>query len=203
MEVHYYVKSTRGPTSPDFKTTDITGKGGRLDIIARSINAALWLSHGMRRNVVFHTILHGPPEPPVYIRFEGSKLRKVQPDEQNIIKFIKKALERMKPDREVESTPGVFVTRKSFQELLEEHSDKEIILLDENGGHGPERIQELAREGKNMFIILGDYEDLTPEEKNLVKDMRGETVGLGPVPYLASHCIVITNWLIDTARQNP
>ena len=57
---HFYVKS-HAKTSPDINLKDLPGSAGRLDIVARCINAAFWLSYGIRKNVVFHTILHGEP----------------------------------------------------------------------------------------------------------------------------------------------
>ncbi len=188
---HFYVKS-HAKTTPDINLKDLPGSAGRLDVIARCINAAFWLSYGIRRDVVFHTILHGEPNPPVYIRMEGEKLRKVSPDERNIAIFIKKALERMKEDKEIESTPGIFVSKKSFQELLEENKDKDFYLLDENG----ESIEKVEISSK-PFFFLGDYKDLEEKEKELLYDYGAQPVSVGKNSYLSSHCIIIINWWLD------
>lgn len=187
---HFYVKSN-AKTSPSINLKDLPGSAGRLDIIARCINAAFWLSYGIRKNVVFHTILHGEPNPPIYIRFEGEKLKKVSPDERSIAIFIGKALKKFDESKEIESTPGIFVSRKSFQELLEENKDKNFYLLDENGKDvGKLKI-------KNPFFILGDNMDLLPEEKELLARYDAIPVSLGKISYLSSHCIAILNWLMD------
>ncbi len=188
---NFYVKS-HAITTPKINLKDLPGSAGRLDVLARCINSAFWLSYGIRKNVIFHTILYGKPNPPVYIRIEGNKLRKMSPDERNIAIFIKKALERMVDDREIESTPGVFVSKKSFFELLEENKDKDFYLLAEEGKH----IKEVEI-SKKPFFFLGDYKDLEESEKNLLYEYGAIPISLGKKSYLSSHCIAIINWILD------
>ena len=191
---HFYVKSN-AKTSPNINLRDLPGSTKRIDIIARCINSAFWLSYGIRKNVVFHTILHGEPNPPVYIRFEGEKLRKVSPDERSIAIFIGKALKKFEEGKEIESTPGIFVARKTFRELLEENRDKNFYLLDE-GGQFIENV-----EIKNPFFILGDNLDLLPEEKKMVEEYGGRKISIGRKSYLSSHCIAILNWWMDQNEE--
>jgi len=188
---HFYLKS-HAKTSPEINLKDLPGSSGRMDVVARCINAAFWLSHDIRRDVVFHTILHGEPSPPVYIRIEGDKLRKVSPDERNIAIFIKKALERLEEDMEIESTPGIFVSRKNFEQLLEENKDKEFYLLDEEG----EDIENVEIKDE-PFFFLGDYVDMEEEEKNMLYKYGAKAVSIGRKSYLSSHCITIINWWMD------
>jgi len=186
---HFYVKS-HGVTEPEkINLKDVPGSSGRLDVVARCINAALWLSGDIRRNVVFHTVLHGG-EQPVYIRIEGEKLRKVSPDERSISLFLKKALERM--DSMEETSPGIFVYRRSFKEVVEENEDKKFYLLDERG----EPIDNIKFEG-TPFFFLGDNRDLTDEEKKFLVDKGARKISLGSISYLSSHCIAVVNWWLD------
>ena len=191
---HFYVKS-RARTSPDINLKDLPGSAGRLDIVARCINAAFWLSYGIRKNVIFHTILHGEPNAPVYIRLEGEKLRKVSPDERSIAIFIGKALKKFDEECEIESTPGIFVARKSFEELLEENKDKNFYLLDENG----EDIENV--EIRNPFFILGDNLDVLPEEKEIAIRHGAKVVSIGKKSYMSSHCIAVLNWWMDRYEE--
>jgi len=188
---HFYVKS-HAITTPKINLKDLPGSAGRMDVLARCINSAFWLSYGIRRNVIFHTILHGEPNPPVYIRMEGKKLRKVSPDERSIAIFIKKALERMKEGMEVESTPGIFVSKKSFEELLEENKDKDFYLLDEKG----KDIESIEISNK-PFFFLGDYKDLEEGEKEILFKYGATPISIGKKSYLSSHCIAIINWILD------
>ncbi len=187
----FLVLSRKGITSPDFNFKDLPGFCGRIDLLARCVNSALWVSHGIRRDVVFHTILQGKPDPPKYIRFEGDKLKKVPPDERGIALFIQKALERYQEGKEIESTPGIFVSKKSLQEVVKENSDKEIYILHEKGIP----INEVEI-GENPFFILGDHIGLPKKDEKFCLRF-GKKVSLGKKSYLASHCITIVNYLLD------
>lgn len=198
--IHFYVKSTKGRTSPDINLEDLPGSAGRLDIIARCINSALWLSNSLRRDVVFHTILHGGPNAPIYIKIEGKNLKKVQPDERNISIFIKKAIGYYRDGSIIESTPGVFVSRKSFAELLEENKGNKFVFLSETGKFIGDAKEEIFSD--NAFFILGDKEDLAPEEVKLIEKYKPSVISLGNNKYLASHCIAVINWTRDNRADN-
>ena len=185
---HFYVKSTKGKTSGDINLSDTAGSAGRLDIIARSINASFWISHSLRTDVNFHTILFGEPNPPIYIEIVGEKLRKVQPDERNISIFIKKAIERFSEERFTQTTPGIFSGRRTFEEMIEKHRDCDFYILSEEG----EDIDNIEI-SDNAFFILGDKEDLTEDEIKIVEKKGAKKISLGKKPYLTSHCISYLN----------
>ncbi len=192
---HFYVKSTKGMTSGEFNINDTAGSAGRLDIIARCVNAAFWISHSLRTDVVFHTILFGPPNSPIYIKIVGKKLRKVQPDERNISIFLKKAIERFEEDRVVETTPGIFASRKTFEDVIEEYKDCDFYLLGEDGSDISD-----CDVSENAFFILGDKEDLVDEEVAILEKHGAKKVSLGKISYLTSHCIGFLNVYLD--RKN-
>jgi tRNA (pseudouridine54-N1)-methyltransferase len=175
---------------------DLPGSSGRLDIIARCINAAFWLSGNIRRDVTFHTILHGEPYQPVYITLKGAKLRKVSPDERSISLFLKKALERM--EEKEQTSPGIYVKRKSFEELVRENEDKHLYLLDEVGTS----IDDIEFNGV-PFFFLGDNRGLPPDEKQFIMKKGAESISLGTISYLSSHCISVLNWLLDRKASIP
>ncbi|MEA3229298.1 MAG: tRNA (pseudouridine(54)-N(1))-methyltransferase TrmY [archaeon] len=189
---HFYVKSTKGKTCGDFNINDTAGGAGRLDIIARAVNNAFWLSHSLRSDAVFHTILFGEPNPPIYIRIDGEKMRKVQPDERNITIFLKKAIERFKEGKITETTPGIFSSRKTFEQLVEENKDKNLYLLLEDG----EDISKVDI-SEDCFFVLGDKEELDDDEIRLLEKHGAKKVSIGKKPYLASHCIGFLNIYLD------
>ncbi len=186
---HFYLKSN-AITRPSINLRDLPS-AGRIDIVARCINSAFWLSNDIRRNVFFHTILHGEPDPPVYIRFEGEKLRKVSPDERNIAIFIIKAIERAS-DEEKESTPGIFVSKKDFKKFVEENRDKEYYLMDEKG----ENIEKIEI-GRKPLFFLGDNKGLSEEEREILHKYGAIDISIGKKSYLSSHCITVINWFLD------
>ena len=63
---------------------------GRLDITYECIVASLFLSHGLRKNVNFHSILNGPPSPPLHLSIDGRKLFDVRTDVWTWQKILKK-----------------------------------------------------------------------------------------------------------------
>ena len=65
----------------DSKFTNLR-KAGRLDIVHECIEASLFLSHKIRRNVVFNALLSGPPLPPLHLKVDGATLRDVRTDEE-------------------------------------------------------------------------------------------------------------------------
>ncbi|MCK4927843.1 MAG: tRNA (pseudouridine(54)-N(1))-methyltransferase TrmY [Candidatus Aenigmarchaeota archaeon] len=189
---HFYVKSTKGKTCGDFNLNDTAGGAGRLDIIARAVNSALWLSHSLRRDVMFHTILFGEPNPPIYIKITGEKVRKVQPDERNITIFLKKAIERFEEGRVVQTTPGIFSSRKTFEELVEENKDCDFYILCEDG----DDISSVDI-SENAFFVLGDKEDISEDEVKVLEGAGARKISLGKTPYLTSHCVGFLNMYMD------
>ncbi|MEM1513577.1 MAG: tRNA (pseudouridine(54)-N(1))-methyltransferase TrmY [Candidatus Thermoplasmatota archaeon] len=190
---HFYLKSN-ALTKANINLKDLPS-AGRIDIVARCVNSAFWLSNSIRRNVFFHTILHGEPNPPIYIRFEGGKLRKVSPDERSISIFILKAIEKA-GDEEKESTPGIFVCKKNFNKFVEENRDKEYYLMDEKG----EDIEKIDI-GENPLFFLGDNRGLNEEEKKILHKYGAIDVSIGKKSYLSSHCITVINWLLDKIEE--
>ncbi|MCK4808112.1 MAG: tRNA (pseudouridine(54)-N(1))-methyltransferase TrmY [Candidatus Aenigmarchaeota archaeon] len=193
---HFYVKSTKGRTCGDFNLNDTAGGAGRLDIIARAVNSALWLSHSLRRDVVFHTILFGEPNPPIYIKITGEKVRKVQPDERNITIFLKKAIERFEEGRVTQTTPGIFSSRKTFEELVEENKACDFYILCEDG----DDISSVDI-SENAFFVLGDKEDISDDEVKVLEDAGARKISLGKTPYLTSHCVGFLNMYMDRMEE--
>jgi tRNA (pseudouridine54-N1)-methyltransferase len=194
-----FVISSHAVTSPDnINLKDLPGSAGRLDVVARCVNAALWLSYGIRRDVTFHAVLSGPPHPPVHLRFDGSLLKRVSPDERSIALFIKKALTRVTDGTEVQSTPGIFVGRRSFKEVVQTVQSGEMYLLNEEGAP----VTDVAF-GDSPVFFLGDNRDLSAEECAVLRSHGARPLSLGSRSYVASHCIAVLNYLVDVRDTLP
>jgi tRNA (pseudouridine54-N1)-methyltransferase len=76
-----------------FSLNDLPSSGGRMDVLCRCVNASLFLSHTLRRNVECCLVLLGPPFPPKTVKFSGASVRSLNPDERSSASLIKKALE--------------------------------------------------------------------------------------------------------------
>ena len=80
---NFIVVGHRAVTSPTISLNDLPGTGGRMDILTRCINAAFCISHDIRKNVEVTIVLLGPEDPPKTIRFVGSELKYLNPDERS------------------------------------------------------------------------------------------------------------------------
>ncbi|MEM3696947.1 MAG: tRNA (pseudouridine(54)-N(1))-methyltransferase TrmY [Candidatus Bathyarchaeia archaeon] len=158
---------------------------GRLDIVYECAVASLFLSHAIRKNVIFHAILNGPPNPPLQLKIDGATLHDVRTDQETWKQILKKALSG-KPH------PGVSLSKTSFEALIRVKAETSKIYVLEEGGKD---IFE-TEIGANPIFVLGDHVGL-PKKVEAFALRYGEKVSLGKKPYLASSCITILNYLLD------
>lgn len=158
---------------------------GRLDIVYECVVASLFLSHGIRKNAIFHAVLNGPPSPPVHIEIKGERLYDVRTDLDTWQHIIKKILSG-------KSHPGITVSRTSFEALLKAKAGTaRIYVLEEDG----KDIAQIEFSEDSVFV-LGDYVGL-PKKAESFALRYGEKISLGKQPYLAASCITVLNYLLD------
>jgi tRNA (pseudouridine54-N1)-methyltransferase len=158
---------------------------GRLDIVYECIVTSLFLSHGLRKNVVFHAVLNGPPNPPLYIKINGATLYDVRTDMDTWQRILKKVISG-------KHHPGIAISKKSFEELLKTKAKNgNLYVLEESG----KEISE-TEFSENCVFVLGDHVGL-PKKAEVFALRYGEKVSLGKQPYLAASCITILNYLLD------
>ncbi|HEX7627655.1 MAG TPA: tRNA (pseudouridine(54)-N(1))-methyltransferase TrmY, partial [Candidatus Methanoperedens sp.] len=172
---------------------DLPGAAGRMDILCRCVNASLFLSHDLRRDVRVFLIMKGEPSPPKLIRFDGSMIRYLSPDERSAASLIKKALEKNAQDFWTESTPGVSVRKGDLEDLLKE-LDKKIIYLREDG---EDIRKKMFAEAFDTLFVLGDHLGLTEDEERIVVGYDPEIISVGPLSLHADHCIVLLHNEMD------
>jgi tRNA (pseudouridine54-N1)-methyltransferase len=159
---------------------------GRLDIVYECAVASLFLSHGIRKDTIFHPVLSGPPKPPLHLRIEGATLYDVRTDQQTWQQILKKILSG-------KTHPGITADKTSFEGLLKAKAEESQIYVLEEGGKPVSEI----RFGTNPVFVLGDHVGL-PKKVEGFALRYGEKVSLGKTPYLAASCITILNYLLDT-----
>lgn len=158
---------------------------GRLDIVYECAVSSLFLSHAIRKNVTFHTILNGPPTPPLHLKIDGETLHDVRTDQETWTQILKKVLSG-KPH------PGITTHKTSFEALIKTKANEAKIYVLEEGG---KTISEIAISDKPVFV-LGDHVGL-PKKAEGFALRYGEKISLGKHPYLAASCITILNYLLD------
>ena len=182
MTREFIVFSRIGKTSPDFRNLH---DAGRLDIIHECIVASLFLSHGLRRNVVFHVVLNGPPNPPLHIQIDGATLYDVRTDMDTWQSILKKVIAG-------KQHPGITTSKTSFEALLKAKAETASVYVLEEGGKDVADVELL----ENCVFVLGDHVGL-PKKAEGFALRYGEKVSLGKQPYLAASCITILNYVLD------
>ncbi len=157
-------------------------EAGRLDVVYQSILMALFRSHALRRDVVFHAILGGPPAPPLELVVDGDKLSDARTDERTWEDILRKVLSGR-------HHPGVHAKKNSLQQLVKEK--KNIFVLEESG----ESIRTIDL-GEDPVFVLGDQVGLPKKDEEFVL-RYGKKVSIGEKAYLASACICIINYILD------
>ncbi len=158
---------------------------GRLDIVHECIVTSLFLSHGIRRDVNFHVILNGPPNPPVHIQISGEALYDVRTDMETWQQILKKVLSG-------KSHPGVIRDKTAFEALMKAKAQTHQIFVLEEGGAD---LSEVVFPENSLFV-LGDHVGLPQRAEDFALRF-GEKISLGKTPYLAMSCINIINYTLD------
>jgi tRNA (pseudouridine54-N1)-methyltransferase len=174
--------SRSGKTSQVFRNLH---DAGRLDIVHECIVASLFLSHGIRKNAVFHAVLNGPPNPPLHIEINGARLYNVRTDVETWQSILEKVISG-------KQHPGIITSKVSFEALLKAKAETNRIYVLEEGGKD---ISE-AELPTNCVFVLGDHVGL-PKKTEAFALRYGEKISLGKQPYLAASCITILNYLLD------
>jgi tRNA (pseudouridine54-N1)-methyltransferase len=144
----------------------------------------------------------GPPDGPKAIRISGRDVRRLNPDERSTVALLSRALDEDLPVSgfEVESTPGVHVSRRDLAAVLEIVDDGPLVLLDEAGAlDGQDLPTNLA--GADLTVVIGDDRGLTESQLDDVRSREAIVVTLGPVSLHADHCIAIVHNILDRANR--
>ena len=176
------------PLAADFSLDDLTGVG-RLDVLCRCVNSAFCLSHAIREEVRVWLVLQDE----FTVRFEGSELRNLNPDERSTAALIRGALDEKDGaigHMAAESSPGVSISRRGFEGVLDE-LDGTLLELHEEG----ESVVETEPPAEPAFV-LSDHRDFTEREAELLAEWADRRVRLGPERLHADHAITVAhNWL--------
>ena len=158
-----------------------------MDVLCRCVNASMFLSHDLRRDTDCCLILCGPPSPePKTVKFVGSAIRSLSPDERSAGALIKKALDIPCGSEFREAAPGVLIRKGGLARLLQEHT---FAVLDEAG------VDIRAPSGLPDAYLLSDHLNFTVEEETLLQDCSRFSVG--PRCLHADHTITVLQNELD------
>jgi len=186
---HFIYFSKSAQTSGKALSGDLM-KAGRMDIAIHSLIQGVFLSNDFRKDVRFHFIFYGMPDPPKHIEIQVEDETEIS--KKDVATLIKKILYKYREGKKTEVLPGCFVEKKSFLKVVEELAGKnQIFILDKKG----ESIRK-ANIPKDCVFILGDHEGLPKKELKRLKK-TAVSVSIGPKTYFASQTVVIVNNELD------
>ena len=174
------------PTGDGFTLDDLPGSAGRMDILCRCVNAALSVSHGIRKDVEIHLILLGPPSPPKDLLLQGSAVRSLSPDERSTAALLRKALALPVGEAFRESSPGILVRRGGLSGLI---ADGGYSVLSEDG---PDM---RALPDLPAGFLLSDHLDFTAGEEEVLSGLP--RISAGPRVLHADHAITVLQNELD------
>ena len=181
------------PTTPEFSLDDLAGGAGRLDVLCRCVTSAFFLSHDIRADVRVHLVLADE----YTVSFDGSELRRLNPDERSTAALVRTALE----EREeaighipVETSPGVSLTRRGFEGTLEEVArGSTVVELHEDGAP----VVDVETPESPVFV-LSDHRDFGATEREHISGHADRQLSLGPHPLHADHAVTVAHNYLDT-----
>ncbi len=187
---HFIYFSKSANTSGNFDTRELM-KAGRMDIAIHSFIQGIFLSHDFRKDVVFHFVFYGMPNPPKHIEIQVKD--ETQISKKDVASLIKKILYKYKTGEKREVLPGCFIEKKSFLKVISElqKQGKKIFILDKKG----EDIRKI-KISKGSVFVLGDHNGLPKKELKRLKQIA-KRVSVGPKMYFASQVVTILNNELD------
>lgn len=189
----FLVTGHDAPTTPDFSLDDLAGGAGRLDLLARCVTSAFLVSHGLREDVRVHLVLADE----YTVTFEGSDLRRLNPDERSTAARVRDALDQREEaigHVPVETSPGVSLTRMGFEATLERVArEGTVVLLHEDG----DPVVDAAPPADPVFL-LSDHRAFTERERALAGDVADHRLSLGPRAIHADHAVTVAHNYLDT-----
>jgi len=186
----------RAPSNGKLNLNDLAGSCGRVDVLARAINTALFLSHGIRDDTEIIVHLMGGPGPARRILLRGSQLNGVYPDERAIAGQIGKALKEPVPaiGQFAELHSGFFHSGGNIEQTIREweREGDTICVLDAEG----DSFDSIIRDSGNIGFILSDDLPFSPSEIQIMSRLK--SVSLGKKWIQGHSCVAIIHHLLDS-----
>lgn len=194
-EIIYY--SRTAPTAGNYIGENLQ-EAGRIDIAIHTVIATFFLSHKLRTDAKLHLCFGGPPTPPRHLELkpvtEGETgVDKIYLSKTNVSAVLKKMLYKYREGERKEVFPGFWIQKKNFFEVVSElaKEGRNLYVLDPDG----EDIRTVEIKEDPVFI-LGDHRGLPGKELKRLKQMC-TPVTIGKRVYFASQTIAVVNNELD------
>lgn len=200
LQRNFAIIGHKAPSSGDMSLNDLPGVSGRMDVIARAVNATLFLSHGIRKDSQIIIHLMGGNLGPRRVKFDGRLLSGVRPDERSISGHIKSVIKLRLPPIGIwsEVSSGIFHSggdiSTTIREWLKNEVDIKIFDID-----GQKFMYKKSIKGNKIGFILSD--DLPFNEEEYDKFEKFKKISVGPQWLQGHSCIAIAHHIIDSCIE--
>ncbi len=186
----FVIVGQRATASPDFLLDDIAGTSGRLDVLLRSLRAALLVSHGLRRDTVVYLVLLGGERAPVSLRFDGATAKFLRPEERSLAVLVKKVLAvPCESAAFVDVRPGIAMARGGLDAVTADLGDASSAryVLEE----GAPDFRGVPLDDRDGVFFVGDHLGFDDATRGALRAMNATPLGLGPMSVHAEDAVAI------------
>jgi tRNA (pseudouridine54-N1)-methyltransferase len=190
--------------SGNFSLEDLPGSSGRLDVLLRSVRAALLVSHGLRRNVLVYLVLRGGGVPSRLLRIDGRTVKFLRPDERSLAILLQKTLSAVEAPSDTfsEIRPGLELRAGDVPELLAEVGTTPCYLLHEDGQDIRAQSFSDVTDGEAWFFI-GDHLGFDPGTLASLEQRGCRRVSVGPVSVHSDDVVTLISNELDRRFRPP
>lgn len=167
---------------------DLPGEGGRFDLVARFVNAALLTSHGIREDARA-IVVFARSEEPVALRVRGDAVTGVGPDERSTAARLASALEATPMPVWQEIEDGIDLRVGRFDELLEDTREPRVVLHEDG--------ESLGHDLEGGTFLVGDHEGFTPEQLEVLDRLADRRLSFGFRALQADHVAAVLHHELD------
>ncbi|MDI6721556.1 MAG: tRNA (pseudouridine(54)-N(1))-methyltransferase TrmY [Candidatus Aenigmarchaeota archaeon] len=191
----FILRARKASTHAGFDLNDLP-HAGNMNVVASAISNAIWISGDIRRDIIFHAVLEGPPSGPKTVTFNSNEIKGLGYDEKSVANYIRTAMQKsgwLELNEEAKVRKGITVAKKSFERLVWERSqNNQVVILDKSGTD----IRKFEFK-KNILFVFGDNIGLPQKTERFFKGIPSHKISLGPKTLFASHCPVIVHNELD------
>jgi tRNA (pseudouridine54-N1)-methyltransferase len=189
----FVIVGQRASASPSFLLDDLAGTSGRLDVLLRSLRAALMVSHGLRRDAVVYLVLLGGEAAPRTIRFTGAEAKFLRPEERSLATLVKKVLAvDVAGDRFTDVRPGIAMAAAGLDAVIADLGPGARFVLEERA---PD-VRDAKLEG-DVTLFVGDHLGFDDATRAAIARAGAKPIGLGPVSLHAEDAIAVVSNELD------
>ncbi len=179
--------------SAEFLLDDLPGTSGRLDVLLRSVRAALLVSHGIRADARVYLVLAGGPRAPRTLRFDAATAKFLRPDERSLATLARKVLahETVGPEF-VEIKPGVALAGAGLAAIDDEIGAAPLVVLREDAAD----VRTAALPADAVYVI-GDHLGFDAPTTAWIAARGALEIGLGPVSLHTDDAVAVLSNELD------